>query len=60
LVDNLFFRSHNDHYSIDHKYNEEKNRQQQRVDKILDKINRHGMKSLSNKEKEILKEFSDK
>jgi len=60
LVDNLFFRSHNDHYSIDHKYNAERNMRQQQVDRILDKISKHGMKSLSSKEKEILKEFSDK
>ena len=60
IVDNLFFKTHNDHYSIDHKYNEERNMRQQQVDSILDKISRHGMNSLSNKEKEILKEFSDK
>lgn len=58
LVDNFFFKNHNDHYSIDHKYNEERTYKQNEIDRILDKISQKGMKSLSNKEKEMLKEYS--
>ena len=60
FVDNLFFKAHNDHYSIDHKYNEERTMRQQEIDKILDKIAKHGIHSLSRKEKELLKEYSKK
>lgn len=58
MVDNLFFNTHKDHYSIDHKYNAEKARQQQELDRLLDKINKYGMSSLSGREKEKLKEYS--
>ena len=60
LVDNFYFKAHNDHHSIDHKYNQQKNMQQQKIDKILDKINKTGINSLSRKEKEMLKEYSKK
>lgn len=60
LVDNLFHKTQKDHYSIDHKYNEERTRRQQEIDSILDKIAKHGMNSLSRKEKELLKEYSQK
>ena len=58
LVDNLFYKTHQDFYSIDHRYNAERADQQQEVDRILDKISRKGMKSLSQKEKETLKAYS--
>ena len=58
LVDNFYFKTHKDHYSIDHKYNEEKNNRQKEIDRILEKISRHGMNSLSKKEKEKLKGHS--
>jgi membrane associated rhomboid family serine protease len=58
LVDNLFYKTHRDFYSIDHKYNAEHADQQQEIDRILDKISRKGMKSLSRKEKEALKAYS--
>lgn len=58
LVDNFYFKSKNNNYSIDHKYNEEKVNKQKEIDKILDKINKKGIESLSSKEKEILKQFS--
>lgn len=54
LIDNLFYKTH-DHYRIDHKYNQEKHKKQQAIDRILDKINRKGMNSLSNRERRILK-----
>ncbi|MDE3247380.1 MAG: rhomboid family intramembrane serine protease [Bacteroidota bacterium] len=60
LVDNLFYKTHSDHYSIDHRYNEEKTMNQKQIDKILDKINTKGMDSLSNAEKEKLKQYSKK
>lgn len=60
LIDNLFYNTHTDHYSIDHKYNESKANQQKEIDKILDKISRHGINSLSHKEKRILKDYSKK
>jgi len=58
LVDNLFYKTHKDFYSIDHKYNADQKDRQQEIDKILDKISRRGMKSLSKKEKETLEAYS--
>jgi hypothetical protein len=58
LIDNHFFKSHNHFYSVDHKYNAEKATKQKEVDRILDKINKRGMSSLSKQEKEILHEYS--
>jgi membrane associated rhomboid family serine protease len=58
LVDNLFFKTHKDYYSIDHRYNVDRTDQQQEVDRILEKISRKGMKSLTRKERNTLEEFS--
>jgi hypothetical protein len=60
MIDNLFFKTHTDHYSIDHKYNESQSNKQQEIDKILDKISKRGINSLSQKEKKMLKDFSKK
>ena len=60
LVDNFFFNNHKDHYSIDHKYNEAKARNQKEIDRILDKINQYGINSLSKTEKAKLEEYSKK
>jgi membrane associated rhomboid family serine protease len=60
LIDNLFFNTHTNHYSIDHKYNESQTNKQQEIDKILDKISKRGINSLSQKEKKMLKDFSKK
>lgn len=60
MVDNLFFKTHSNHYSIDHKYNESKFNQQQEIDRILDKISKRGINSLSQKEKKMLKDYSKK
>lgn len=60
MVDNFYFKTHKNYYSVDHKYNEEKYNQQQEIDSILDKISRKGMSSLSKKEKEKLEEYSKK
>lgn len=59
LVDNLFFRRHQD-ATIDHRYNLERTDQQQEVDRILDKISKKGMRSLTAREKETLKSYSKK
>jgi membrane associated rhomboid family serine protease len=59
LIDNFFYNAH-DFYSVDHKYNAEKSNKQQELDRILDKINRRGMGSLSRKERNMLKEYSKK
>ena len=58
LVDNFYFKTHNKYYSVDHRYNEERNNKQLEVDKILDKINKKGINSLSKKEKDLLEEYS--
>jgi hypothetical protein len=58
LVDNPFFNKYNKNYTLDNRYNMNKIDQQKEVDRILDKINRSGMKSLTPKEKYILKEYS--
>jgi membrane associated rhomboid family serine protease len=60
LIDNLFFNTHKNYYSIDHRYNESKASQQQEIDKILDKISKRGINSLSQKEKKMLKDYSKK
>jgi hypothetical protein len=60
MIDNLFFKTHTHHYSIDHKYNETQRSQQQEVDRILDKISKRGINSLSQKEKQMLKDYSKK
>jgi membrane associated rhomboid family serine protease len=60
LVDNLFYKTHEDFYSIDHRYNAERVDQQKEIDRILDKINRKGMRSLNRKEKKALEVYSKK
>lgn len=60
FVDNLFYKTHQDDHTIDHQYNMERFDQQQEVDRILDKISRRGMKSLSKREREILDDYSRK
>jgi hypothetical protein len=60
FVDNLFYRRHKDEYSIDHQWNMERADRQQEVDRILDKINRSGMKSLSRRERDLLNDYSKK
>jgi hypothetical protein len=44
--------------TIDEKYNAERKTRQETVDILLDKIARKGMSSLSEKEKQLLKEHS--
>ncbi|MBO9566303.1 MAG: rhomboid family intramembrane serine protease [Niastella sp.] len=58
MVDNFFFKKHQQNYTIDQKYNEDQHNRQQEIDRILDKIGRSGMKSLTRSEKEKLEEYS--
>lgn len=59
-VDNFFYKTHKDQYTIDHKYNADRYIAQQEIDRILDKIAKRGMKSLNSKERETLKIYSKK
>jgi len=58
FVDNLFYKTHRDFYSVDHEYNVKRSDQQHEVDRILDKIHRRGMGSLTQREREILDDYS--
>lgn len=60
LVDNFFFKTHRGNFTIDQRYNADRITRQQEVDRILEKIHHSGIKSLSKKEKDILKEYSKK
>lgn len=57
IIENFFSqkknRANND-YNIDHKYNEGRRNKQHEINRILDKIKRKGIDSLSQKEKEFL------
>lgn len=57
LVDNYFYNKHH-RYTIDQEYNIKKKHKQEELDELLDKINKRGINSLSQKEKERLKELS--
>lgn len=58
LIDNYYFNSQNKNYTIDQRYNINKLDRQKEVDRILDKINRSGIKSLTAKEKQVLDDYS--
>lgn len=60
LIDNLFFKEHSGKYTIDHRYNMEKRFRQQEVDRILDKISKRGINSLTKEERQLLKDYSQK
>ena len=53
MIDNQFFKKHEFH-TIDDRYNLAKKEKQQEIDRILEKIHRKGMGSLSRKEKDFL------
>lgn len=60
LIDNNFFNSHRKkYYSIEDKYNEKKINKQKELDKLLDKISKKGINSLTQKEKQKLEELSN-
>ena len=58
LINNQFFRTQKKNLSIDQKYNAEKLDRQKEVDRILNKINQRGMRSLTPKEREMLEQYS--
>jgi membrane associated rhomboid family serine protease len=58
LIDNYFFKKHSDAITVDHKYNIEKVNRQKEVDRILEKIHKRGIDSLTKKEKQMLDEYS--
>lgn len=60
FIDNYYFKTHPQYYSLDQKYNKERNDSQQEIDRILDKISKKGMKSLTKNEKEALRQHSKK
>jgi membrane associated rhomboid family serine protease len=58
FIDNHFFKAQLANYTIDQRYNAEKADKQREIDRILDKIHKKGMDSLSSKERQMLKEYS--
>ena len=58
LIDNLYFKQHNNAITVDHKYNLERIDRQQEIDRILEKIHRKGINSLTTKERKTLDEYS--
>ena len=59
LIDNMFFRNTRN-YTLEDRYNVSKKEKQQKLDDILEKIHRQGMSSLTQKEKMLLKQYSEK
>ena len=58
LIDSLYFKRASNNLTIDQRYNETKVLKQKEIDKILDKISKKGINSLSKKEKERLDNYS--
>lgn len=58
LIDNYFFKTNRYNYTIDQRYNIDKLQKQKEVDRILEKIHKKGMSSLTEKEKQLLEEYS--
>ena len=59
LVDNFYFKSHHSNLTIDQQYNLDKHRKQGKVDRILEKISKKGMKSLSREEEATSKRIRE-
>lgn len=57
-VTNPFAKQNLKNYTIDHKYNAQKQKQQQEMDKILDKIRNKGIHKLTEKERKKLDKLS--
>lgn len=59
FIDNFFFKKQEKNfYSVDHKYNQERKNRQLEIDRILEKISKSGINSLSKKEKQMLDDYS--
>lgn len=57
LVQNLFFKTHQN-FTVDDRYNIHKRNRQEEIDRILEKIHKKGIGSLTRQEKATLREFS--
>ncbi len=57
LIDNLFFKNHQN-YTVEDRYNAQKRDRQKELDRLLEKIHNRGINSLSKKERETLEEYS--
>lgn len=57
LVDNLHYKRR-EYANIDHRYNAERQNRQDQLDRLLEKIHKQGMKSLTKEEREKLKSLS--
>lgn len=57
LIDNLFYKESH-HLTMEDKYNLRKRNKQEELDKVLDKIHKKGINSLSEKERRLLEEYS--
>ena len=58
LVENPFSKPTGD-YTVEDRYNDARRRQEKLLDHLLDKIHRHGIESLTRKEKEQLEKLSN-
>src|SRR3954468_175877 len=56
LIDNTFRRKYN--FTVEDRYNSSKHNEEEEVDRILEKIHKRGMSSLTREEREKLKAFS--
>lgn len=54
------FGGYDQNLTLEDRYNAERKTRQEEIDRILDKINRSGVESLTRKEKEILDEYAKK
>ena len=57
MVDNIFYKRSR-HYTVDDRYNMGKALEQQEIDRILDKIHKKGMHSLTKEERQKLDRYS--
>lgn len=57
-IDNYYYKSHSTYFDIDDQYNEERANKQHELDRLLDKIGKSGIDSLSKKERQRLDELS--
>lgn len=57
LIDNLFYKNHHN-YTVEDRYNVNKVNRQKELDRLLEKIHKRGINSLSKKEREMLEEYS--
>jgi membrane associated rhomboid family serine protease len=58
MVDNFFFKEHLKNTTVDDRYNLDKFEKQQEIDRLLEKIHRKGISSLSKAEKDKLDKYS--